>query len=336
MTKLKRTAYFDNAKVLLIFLVVFGHMLQPSTEGSAILSTLYMWIYTFHMPAFILLSGLFAKGAGNLDYLIQMAKKILLPYVLFQAIYAGFYWLMGKEAWRGFIEPQWSLWFLLSLFSWHMLLILFKKLPAVIGISIALLIGVSVGYLSEIGSTLSLSRTFVFFPFFLIGYWSSEKQFMRLKTTVVRYTGIVIMAAVAIFIYTAPEINTGWLLASKSYADLGMPVWGGLGRLLVYTIALLMSVSVLAWMPRRVLLITPIGQTTLYIYLLHGFFIQYFRSHALFDISSLVDLIGVGLISGAIVVFLANKKVRAIWQPFIEVKMSILRSLLKKRKQEQL
>ena len=333
---MQRNAYFDNAKVLLIFLVVFGHMIQPSIEESTKLNTLYIWIYTFHMPAFIFLSGFFAKGAGNIDYILKMVKKLLVPYVLFQAIYTGFYLLMGQEAWQSVIVPQWSLWFLLSLFSWHMLLILFKKFPPVVGISVSLLIGVVVGYFPEIGHTLSLSRTFVFFPFFLIGYWCSERQLMHIKSKAVQYSALVVMAVVAVLIYMAPDINTGWLLASKSYADLEMPVWGGIGRIFVYTIAVLMSVSVLSWMPKRELVITPIGRTTLYIYLLHGFFIQYFRHRELLEVTTIVDFIGVGLISGAIVVLLSNKKVRTIWQPFIEGKMSLLKKSFGRKEQRQL
>lgn len=332
---LKRNAYFDNAKVLLIFLVVFGHMLQPSTSESTALNTLYIWIYTFHMPAFIFLSGFFAKGSGTIDYIVKMAKKLLLPYILFQALYTGFYLLMGREAWQGVIEPQWSLWFLLSLFSWHMLLIVFKRFSAIIGITAALMVGVIVGYFPEIGQTLSLSRTFVFFPFFLMGYWCSEGQLMRIKTNAFRYSAFFIAAIVAGLIYIAPEINTGWLLASKSYADLDMPVWGGIGRIFVYMIALIMSIGVLSWVPKRDLIITPIGKTTLYIYLLHGFFIQYFRHRDLFEVSTAVDFVGVGLITTAIVLLLSNKKVRAIWQPLIEGETSLFRKTFKRGEQQQ-
>lgn len=310
-------------------------MLQPSINDSAKLSTLYVWIYTFHMPAFIFLSGFFAKGSGSSDYIVKMVKKLLVPYLLFQALYTGFYLLMGREAWQGVIEPQWSLWFLLSLFSWHMLLVVFKKFPPIVGIGLALAIGVIVGYFPEIGQTLSLSRTFVFFPFFLMGYWCSEGQLMRVRTKAFRYSALLIAIVVAGLIYIVPDINTGWLLASKSYADLDMPIWGGIGRIFVYTIAIVMSISVLSWIPKRDLIITPIGKTTLYVYLLHGFFIQYFRHRDLFEVSTAVDFIGVGFITAAIVLLLSNKKVRAIWQPLIEGKTSLFKKTFKRNEQQQ-
>lgn len=44
--------FFDNARAILILLVVFGHMLQPYTSGDKYLSALYLVIYSFHMPTF--------------------------------------------------------------------------------------------------------------------------------------------------------------------------------------------------------------------------------------------------------------------------------------------
>ena len=58
----KRDAYFDNAKLFLMILVVFGHFLQPFVNDHPLYDDLYYFIFTFHMPAFILISGYFAKS----------------------------------------------------------------------------------------------------------------------------------------------------------------------------------------------------------------------------------------------------------------------------------
>src|SRR5690625_7357700 len=109
---MEREAYFDNAKLLLIFLVVFGHMIQPFIDGSRPLNTLYMWIYTFHMPAFIFLSGFFAKGSKGFKDIIKLAQKLLIPYFIFQLIYTGYYYLIGESNWQASLfYPHWSLWF---------------------------------------------------------------------------------------------------------------------------------------------------------------------------------------------------------------------------------
>ncbi|MUK89598.1 acyltransferase family protein [Ornithinibacillus sp. L9] len=329
---MERSAYFDNAKLMLIFLVVFGHVIQPFTIDSTGVNTLYMWIYTFHMPAFIFLAGFFAKGAGNKDYLFKLTRKLLLPYLIFQLIYSSYYYYIGKPGWlTDLSHPHWSLWFLFSLFCWHILLYWFKKIPAVASVVLAITIGLVVGYFPEIGHQFSLSRTFVFFPFFLLGYLVTSDHVMWLKHRSVKVASVIIMAIVAVAIYVAPEFNSGWLLASKSYGDLGMPEYGGLARLLVYATSAIMAVSVLTWVPTQHYRFTKLGTRTLYVYLLHGFFIQYFRQAELFYVNNVLDLFGLAVISAVIVLVLSSRPIQGISQPFIEGKASILKKYVASR-----
>lgn len=327
---LKRNPFFDNAKILLIFLVVFGHMIQPFIDSSDGLHTLYMWIYTFHMPAFIFLAGFFAKGSGNFAYIRNLAQKLLVPYLIFQLMYTGYYLLLGKAGWQGIFYPQWSLWFLFSLFSWHLLLIMFKKLPTIISLLTAITVGVVIGYFGEVGHTFSLSRTFVFFPFFLLGYWCTTEHVMWLKRRSMKILSVVILTTVAVAIYYAPDFNSGWLLASKSYGDLDLPAYGGIARLLVYLTSTVMAMSVLAWIPQKESWITPLGTRTLYVYLLHGFFIQFFRQKELFQVNGFVDLIAIALVSVGIVLLLSDKRMITIWQPLIEGKMTRLKNFFRR------
>jgi fucose 4-O-acetylase-like acetyltransferase len=333
----ERNAYFDNAKLMLIFLVVFGHVIQPFVDGSQGMNTLYLWIYTFHMPAFIFLSGFFAKGSGNRKYITKLAQKLLFPYMIFQLIYTGYYFLIGKDGWQlEMFYPHWSLWFLFSLFSWHILLIWFKKIPAAMGLAISVGIGLIVGYFGEVGHTFSLSRTFVFFPFFLMGYWLTQNQVMWLKQIQLKAAAVVVMMAVAVGIYFAPDFNTGWLLASKSYSTLGLPEYGIIARLLVYVTSVLMMASVLAWIPEKRSRLTVLGTRTLYVYLLHGFFVQFFREADLFAVNHVIDLLGLAVMSALIVLVLSSRPIQGIWQPLIEGRMSILKNkFMHSRKQEQ-
>lgn len=280
------------------------------------------------MPAFIFLAGFFAKGSGNKEYIIKLAKKLLIPYIIFQLLYTGYYFFIGKENWQtGIFYPHWSLWFLFSLFCWHILLAWFKKIPAFLSITLAVLLGIIVGYFGEVGHTFSLSRTFVFFPFFLIGYWLTKEHVMLLKRRSAKIGSLLILSAVAIAIYIAPDLNSGWLLASKSYGDLGMPAYGGVARLLVYTTSALMAMSILVWIPQQNLRITDLGKRTLYVYLLHGFFIQYFREADLFKMESIVDLFMLATVSAAIVLVLSSKPILGLSQPFIEGKASIIKNI---------
>ncbi|MCA0985405.1 acyltransferase family protein [Halobacillus yeomjeoni] len=323
---MKRDAFFDNAKLILIFFVVFGHMIQPFTDGSRSMYTLYTWIYTFHMPAFIFLAGFFAKGSGNKDYILKLAKKLILPYLIFQIVYTGYFFFIGKDGWmNGMFYPHWSLWFLFSLFSWHILLYGFKKIPPLLGMAIAVEIGIVVGYVSDIGHSFSLSRTFVFFPFFLAGYWLTKDHVQKWRTRRVREISLVIMGITAAVIAMFPEFSSGWLLGSKSYAVLGNPELGGIFRIGVYALAAIMTISVLSWVPSREFSITYLGRKTLYVYLLHGFFIQYFREADLFKVNTIFDVIGLGVLSALIVYLLSSRPIQIFTQPLIEGKAYLIK-----------
>lgn len=54
----QRSSRFDNLRALLILLVVFGHCQELIQKN-----LLYRVIYSFHVPAFIFLSGYFRGQA---------------------------------------------------------------------------------------------------------------------------------------------------------------------------------------------------------------------------------------------------------------------------------
>ncbi|MDL4841708.1 acyltransferase family protein [Aquibacillus rhizosphaerae] len=329
---MNREFYFDNAKLFLIFLVVFGHSIQPLIGDSKIIEVLYYWIYFFHMPAFVFLSGFFAKGFGTKNYIVKLAKKLLYPYLIFQLFYTIYYYAIGMNNWQTTVyEPQWALWFLLSLFCWNMLLIVFKKLPAILGVIIATEIAIIIGYIDSIGHIFSLSRTFVFFPFFLIGYFLTKEHVLLVKSKIVKITSLIVLPLVGLCLAITPNFSVYWLLGSQSYEAMGAPLLGGLFRFGVYLVALLMAVCVMAWIPRKQTIVTNIGQKTLYIYLLHGLFIQYFREAELFNGNSLIDAISLVFVSIAIILVLSNKLVISSFQLLIEGRVTILKSILGRR-----
>ena len=319
---MKRDAYFDNARVVLIFLVVFGHLIQPYTNTSVGTQTLYTWIYTFHMPAFILISGYFAKGRADMSFIKNLIKKLLLPYLIFQLLYTVYYYLLGKSNFdNNLFEPQWSLWFLLSLFSFHLLLIIFKQVPVIVSLGIAITIGLLTGYINDVGHAYSLSRTLVFFPFFLAGYFLTQAHIDFLQNKLVQLLGISTMIIIALAIYIAPDINSGWLFASKSYNDLGRPITGIFARSLIYLTSTLMTFSILSLIPKKEYAFTYIGQRTLYIYLIHGFIIQFLREMNLITLTAPLQLIHLLIITIVIMYLLSHKYTMTVFEPVVELQL---------------
>ncbi|RST75312.1 acyltransferase family protein [Siminovitchia acidinfaciens] len=325
----KRDFYFDNAKILLIFLVVFGHFLQSYIHSSLFISSLYNFIYTFHMPAFILISGFFAKGIYEKGYITKITKKLIIPYILFQIVYAVFYYFSHSKNTFKFelFQPHWSLWFLISLFCWNIMLLVFNRLKPKYALSIALLAGLVAGYFDWISTYFSLSRTFVFFPFFLVGFYLKKEHFKALRQSRAKIAAVIVMLIVTIGILSFPDLNEKWFFGSKAYSELeNAQFYGMLKRTGLYMVQFAMAASFFAFVPRRQFFFTNWGKNTLYVYLLHGFIVRTFRGSNLEEYVDQVQALPVLLVvSLVLTALLSSKFVTSITQPIIEMKWSKLK-----------
>lgn len=81
----ERIGYLDVAKVIVAFLVVFGHFYSPDSDASI----LRRFIYTFHMPFFFFISGMFHHyGWYSLQKsLVKYAKTLIFPACFFIILY---------------------------------------------------------------------------------------------------------------------------------------------------------------------------------------------------------------------------------------------------------
>jgi fucose 4-O-acetylase-like acetyltransferase len=278
------------------------------------------------MPAFIIISGFFAKGIYEKGYIWKLTKKLILPYVLFQVIYGFFYYFLhGKETFKlELLDPKWSLWFLISLFFWNILLLIFNKLKPGTSLAIAVSIGLVAGFADWIANYLSLSRTLVFFPFFLAGYLLNKEHFQMLRTGKAKIAAALIMLAVTIGIICFPDLNEKWFFGSKPYSEfesghfLGM--WKRAG---VYAIQFAMAGSFFAFVPGRRFFFTSWGKNTLYVYLLHGFIVRLFRGSSLEEyLNETFTLPILIFASFVLTALLSSKYVTSLTQPFIELRMS--------------
>ncbi|WP_100330727.1 acyltransferase family protein [Bacillus xiapuensis] len=327
----KRNYYFDNAKFILIFLVVFGHFIRSYIGDNPFIFSLYATIYLFHMPGFILMSGFFAKGFHKKGYIKKIAQKILLPFFIFQIVYSIFYFFLYED--QPFeihlLIPHWSLWFLLSLFFWNLLLVAcvkWMKLKAPALLISTFVLGMAIGFIPDYLDVLSFARTFVFFPFFLIGYYLRKEHFYLLSNKAARIGLFIGAASLFYAAYTHPQIDQRWLLGSFSFAELGVSnIEGMLIRLFIYLLSFLMIAAFFSFVPKKKFFFTDWGKNTLYVYLLHGFIIKTFRDSEVQDSAeSVILLLTVSLL---LTMLLSTTFVTAIAQPLIESKWSKLKQL---------
>ena len=90
-----RHGQIDVLKGAGILLVVFGHLIEKPSAQSVLLQILYTDIYSFHMPLFVFLSGIFARDTLEARDYRKIAWTLFFPLLVFQLVYLGVARLTG-------------------------------------------------------------------------------------------------------------------------------------------------------------------------------------------------------------------------------------------------
>ena len=91
-----RDSRFDFAKGVLIVLVVFAHLPRMGSCANE-LETLVSWIYTFHMPVFVLITGyFFGKKTGTLGEAKTVASRMFRPFFTMAIVSSALYVVAAK------------------------------------------------------------------------------------------------------------------------------------------------------------------------------------------------------------------------------------------------
>lgn len=242
---------------------------------------LYKSIYTFHMPVFIFINGFFSKFNR---------KKIIFTYIALYIIFQPLYILFenafaGTSAQIQFTYPKWIMWYMLNT-VYYLLLIPFYNVQTtkkrVIVLMLSFMLALVAGFDKSIGYPMSLSRFFVFQPYFLMGYYykkekekiteyvcgffAGEKWAAWLLLNVAAFFGVVLCAK-----DTGITINQCY--GSYAYASLN----DIMARIKLYICATTVTAALIAdanmFLNKKIPCISMIGKNTLPVYLLHGFII---------------------------------------------------------------
>lgn len=312
----KRDPYFDNVKYLAIVLVAVAHAWEPVMDGSRATRALYMVVYTFHMPAFILISGYFSR---TFDMSAPKVKRLItgvaVPYVLFETAYSLFkrYVDDAPDTSISLVDPLFLTWFLIALFIWRVTTPIWRTLrhPLPVALAIAMLASVS----PDIGDDLDLQRVFQFLPFFVLGLLMKPEHFQLVRRREVRLLSLPLFAGALLFAYwIAPRMQLGWLYRANSAQEMDAPWWSGaVMSLALFGCALALTIGFLAWVPRRNMWFTALGAGTICGYLLHGFLIKGAVYTGLFDrhtwLSGPVGLVIVSVVTAAAVTLMCSPPV---------------------------
>lgn len=267
---MEREYQYDNIKAFLIFCVVLGHGLEKFLTGG--LKTVYVLIYSFHMPMFVFISGMFARYEPK-----RIVKKLLMPYLLFQIMYCLVY-KQGRITIQ-FLTPVWVLWYLFALIIWSILIPfidLKKTRERLLLLTGSVLLALMVGFYSEISYYMSLSRIVVYFPFFLLGFYYRRSVKMQdfFKHIDVKYLLAAALAVALTICYISEFLNVRWIYGSYGYVALN---YSFVFRVLFYVCAFVLGAAILKIVPVDRTVFSKIGQYTMPIYLFHGIVLEGIR-----------------------------------------------------------
>ncbi len=232
-----RSNVVDIVKGIAIILVAYGHTAQGmmhrgwwATPGAHFSDT---FIYSFHMPAFFFVAGLFVAGSlakrGPKRFTLEKLKTILYPYVLFAVISvvmeplvarfrSGDHVFESKTFLLNVLDGEAS-WFLFVLFVCLMIALLTIRVPNWLRFVVAALVGMTPAF----GPPLT-NQVLREFCFLAAGMWVGMRIYRLEQARVVTAAaGFAVLAAfqvVVIYFFGQP---TQW-----TYIELGLTGIAGL------------------------------------------------------------------------------------------------------------
>ena len=114
---MKRLNFIDTAKGICMLLIILGHCVgQTDIRYNSFLIT---WIYSFHTTTFFIVTGMLMEHIKEYERpfaksIISNAKRLLIPYFVFQILYSIWYCVMN-----GFSNIKWLLSDILLLVGWN-------------------------------------------------------------------------------------------------------------------------------------------------------------------------------------------------------------------------
>ncbi|MGK5530788.1 acyltransferase family protein [Streptomyces sp. URMC 129] len=271
MTK-SRDPHWDNLRYISGTLVVFGHLTDTIMDRDG-LRWLQIATWALRVPVFVMVAGYFSRA----DTLTAREARRLVESILVPYLAIGFLHTLQQRYFWGdwnfqIAQPPWALWFLLSLLFWRVGLPYLVQLRHPLATSVVA--ALAVGYLSDFGDFMSLSRTVCFLPFFLLGWKLRQGLFAEaLAAAWSRWAALAVIAVTCVAAWFArEEVAFSWLRMSKPYdATYELPLpWDWVVRGGVLCCGMVIALAFVRLVPRRKLpLVTYLGAGGLYIYLLH-------------------------------------------------------------------
>ena len=282
-----RIALWDNLKFFLVTCVVIGHFVDQFTGLSNIYDSIFLFIYSFHIPLFIFIAGLMFKNKNIIAKAIFFIS-IGFSYKIVSAIVER---LLGTVKVEFFLLWDGGLsWFMFALAAYIVILKIIEKQNKEYILVFSIVLSCFVGYDPGIGDFLYLSRIIIFFPFFLSGVLLQNFDIVSFKDKNFKYkflAGLIVLVWLGLCIYEVDRIyGLRYLFTGRNPFFPKIMSYAPLVRLASYIISFSIGFSLIILMPnKRLGLITGMGKNSINVYFWHMHI--YYTLNKLFGISNI-------------------------------------------------
>lgn len=269
-----RTDWVDIAKAIGIILVVYGHVARGLfNAGIEMPESIYRLadsiVYSFHMPLFFFLSGLFLYRSfvkrGGINLALNKIDTIVYPYLLWSILQGSIEAILSNYT-NGSVtfsevfslwEPRAQFWFLYALFfvfiTSSIIFSLFSEKYAVLIFVLACILYLCGSVVSDIKPLLFIANNFVYFA---LGIVFTKYDFGKLLSSNTALFTLMVAFVVSQYLFH------GYL--NKLYTDHGFELL----LLACFSILFVVSLSIfIAKVPGRFL--AYVGASSMAIYLIH-------------------------------------------------------------------
>ena len=265
---------FDNVKLLVMTLVVIGSFAEEFTVRSDMFRSWFVFVFSFHAPLYIFLSGLFQKQFKDdlRPSLHKVTYYLILGYAMKLMIFAMRRW-NGEDVGLDMFGGATLEWYLFVIVMFTVTMYLLRGVHRYIVMTVSIILGIAAGFF-PLGDEFYLMRYFVFLPFYAAGYYLTPIRVRKFSHRLnVKLAGLAFMFIYFVLcfreretIYPLRMLFTG----RNPYAIVPIEGCTFYHRMLCYGISAVLIISVIACIPnRKVPLITHMGRNTLGVYFWH-------------------------------------------------------------------
>lgn|GEM_PF-1165349 len=315
-----RMPWPDSVRFTAVTLVVVAHFVERFAQPGDAIDAFLTGTWALRVPLLVAIAGYFSTAELPTERFVRrLLQSVVVVYVVFDLAQRAQILAITGNLNKELARPVFGMWFLLSLITWRVLLPYLTRVRW-FGV-LAVVASLGMGFADGIGYGMSLHRTFVFLPFFLLGWWVREVGLReRIATPSVRWVAAGTLAlGLAGGVLARDAVSLRLLRGAESYIyaeRFAMLGW----RAVSLAAGAAMVLAVFALVPwRRVPVITYLGSGSMYSYLLHQPVLrQAFHAGLAAHVTTPAGVALLGLGAVVLSAALSSRPVRAVARPFVQ------------------